>query len=75
MGHPALGRDSGALTRPDVQPIWLRLDFPVEPEMGRIVLRKRPPASQPREGLARRKLALHHRPVVIGIMALPEGSG
>jgi hypothetical protein len=35
-------------TRPDVQPIWIRLDFPVERIINRVVLRKRPPTSQQR---------------------------
>jgi hypothetical protein len=38
-------------TRPDVQPVWIRLDFPVEQTIGRIVLRKRPPAELPRSTL------------------------
>ncbi len=35
-------------TRPDAQPIWIRLDFPLEQKVNRIVLRKRPVSSQPR---------------------------
>ena len=42
---------SRSQTRPDVQPIWIRLDLPVEREVDRIVLRKRPPADQPRSTL------------------------
>lgn len=39
---------SRAQTRPDVQPIWIRLDLPLERVVERVVLRKRPPAEQPR---------------------------
>lgn len=35
-------------TQPDVQPIWIRLDLPVERTIDRIVLRKRPLSGQPR---------------------------
>jgi len=42
---------SRSQTRPDVQPIWIRLDLTVERELDRIVLRKRPPADQPRSTL------------------------
>ena len=38
-------------TRPDAQPIWIRLDFPVEQTIDRIVLRKRPPSAAPRSRL------------------------
>jgi len=38
-------------TQPDVQPVWIRLDFPVERVVRRVVLRKRPPADQPRNML------------------------
>ena len=42
---------SRAQTRPDVQPIWIRLDLPVERTIERVVLRKRPPSDQPRSTL------------------------
>jgi len=35
-------------SRPDAQPIWIRLDLPRERTIERVVLRKRPPAEQPR---------------------------
>jgi len=35
-------------TRPDAQPIWIRLDFPLEQKVDRIVLRKRPASNLPR---------------------------
>jgi hypothetical protein len=35
-------------SRPDVQPIWIRLDLPLERTVDRVVLRKRPPSSEPR---------------------------
>jgi hypothetical protein len=38
-------------TRPDAQPVWIRLDLPVERAIGRVVLRKRPPSDQPRSTL------------------------
>ncbi len=39
---------SRAQTRADVQPVWIRLDLPVERIINRVVLRKRPPADLPR---------------------------
>ncbi len=42
---------SRSQTRPDVQSVWIRLDLPVEREVDRIVLRKRPPSDQPRSAL------------------------
>jgi len=42
---------SRAQTRPDVQPVWIRLDLPMERTLKRVVLRKRPPADQPRSTL------------------------
>lgn len=42
---------SRSQTRPDVQPIWIRLDLPVERVIQRVVLRKRPPSDQPRSTL------------------------
>lgn len=42
---------SRSQTRPDVQPIWIRLDFPIERVVDRVVLRKRPPADQARSTL------------------------
>ena len=42
---------SRAQTRPDVQPVWLRLDLPLERVIDRVVLRKRPPSAQPRSTL------------------------
>lgn len=36
---------------PDVQPVWIRLDFPVEHVLERVVLRKRPPSPHPRSPL------------------------
>lgn len=42
---------SRSQTRPDVQPIWIRLDLPVERVVSRIVLRKRPLDDQPRSTL------------------------
>ncbi len=42
---------SRAQTRPDVQPVWIRLDLPVERIVDRVVLRKRPTADQPRSRL------------------------
>ena len=42
---------SRAQTRPDVQPIWIRLDLPRERVIDRVVLRKRPPSDQPRSTL------------------------
>jgi len=38
-------------TRPDAQPIWIRLDFPVEQKINRIMLRKRPLSATPRSRL------------------------
>lgn len=42
---------SRAQTRPDVQPMWIRLDLPVERVIDRVVLRKRPPSDQARSTL------------------------
>jgi hypothetical protein len=42
---------SRAQTRPDVQPVWIRLDLPMERTVDRVVLRKRPPADLPRSTL------------------------
>ena len=42
---------SRAQTRPDVQPIWIRLDLPRERVIDRVRLRKRPPSDQPRSPL------------------------
>ena len=42
---------SRAQTRPDVQPVWIRLDLPMERVIDRVVLRKRPPADEPRSTL------------------------
>ncbi|MBN1343476.1 MAG: hypothetical protein JXQ73_12385 [Phycisphaerae bacterium] len=42
---------SRAQTRPDVQPVWIRLDLPMERVVDRVVLRKRPPADQARSTL------------------------
>jgi hypothetical protein len=38
-------------TTPDAQPIWIRLDFPVEHTIRRVALRTRPPSSQARSTL------------------------
>jgi hypothetical protein len=35
-------------SRPNAQPVWIRLDLPVEREINRVMLRKRPPADQAR---------------------------
>ncbi len=35
-------------SRPDVQPVWIRIDLPVERSIDRVVLRKRPPSDQRR---------------------------
>ncbi|HEY3320591.1 MAG TPA: discoidin domain-containing protein [Planctomycetota bacterium] len=42
---------SRSQAQPDVQPVWIRLDLPVQRTIERVVLRKRPPASQPRSTL------------------------
>ena len=42
---------SRAQTRPDVQPVWIRLDLPLERVIDHVVLRKRPPAEQVRSTL------------------------
>lgn len=42
---------SRSQTQPDVQPVWIRLDFPVEQIISRVVLRKRPLSGQPRSTL------------------------
>jgi hypothetical protein len=38
-------------TRPETQPLWIRLDLPVERTVERVVLRKRPPSPQVRSPL------------------------
>ena len=39
-------------TQPDIEPVWIRLDLPVERTINRIVLRKRPPGGfNRREGM------------------------
>lgn len=38
-------------SRPDAQPVWIRLDLPVERQLDRVVLRKRAPAKEPRSTL------------------------
>jgi hypothetical protein len=38
-------------SRPDAQPVWIRIDLPVERQLDRVVLRKRPPSDQPRSTL------------------------
>ncbi len=42
-GDPATCWSSKSLPQPDVEPVWIRLDLPVERELCRIVLRKRVP--------------------------------
>ena len=42
---------SRSQTRPDVQPIWIRLDFPRERVIERVTFRKRPLSDQPRSTL------------------------
>jgi hypothetical protein len=42
---------SRSQTQPDVQPVWIRLDFPVEQTISRVVLRKRPLSGQTRSTL------------------------
>ena len=42
---------SRSQTQPDVQPVWIRLDFPVQQAIERVVLRKRPLSDQPRSTL------------------------
>ena len=37
--------------RPTVQPLWIRLDFPVEQKIARVALRKRPISARPRSPL------------------------
>ena len=39
-------------TRPSVQPVWIRLDFPIEHTVTRIVLRKRPLSALPRNPIS-----------------------
>ncbi|MCX6880360.1 MAG: hypothetical protein NTW21_42115 [Verrucomicrobia bacterium] len=39
-------------TRPSVQPIWIRLDFPIEHAVTRVVLRKRPLPARPRNPIS-----------------------
>jgi hypothetical protein len=38
-------------SRPDAQPVWIRIDLPLERTIDRVVLRKRPPADQARSKL------------------------
>ena len=38
-------------TRPDAQPLWIRLDFPLEQKIDRVVLRKRPASEKTRSQL------------------------
>ncbi len=38
-------------SRPDAQPVWIRIDLPLERQIDRVVLRKRPPSAQPRSTL------------------------
>ena len=38
-------------SRPDAQPVWIRIDLPVERQINRVVLRKRPPSDHPRSSL------------------------
>jgi len=38
-------------SRPDAQPVWIRIDLPLERQIERVVLRKRPPSNQPRSTL------------------------
>ena len=42
---------SRSQTQPDVQPVWIRLDLPVQRVVERVVLRKRPKSNQPRSTL------------------------
>ncbi len=42
---------SRAQTRPDAQPVWIRLDLAAERTIERVVLRKRPPSAEPRSPL------------------------
>jgi hypothetical protein len=50
-GDPQTCWMSHGQPRPDAQPIWIRLDFPVERTISRVVLRKRPPATEARSML------------------------
>lgn len=50
-GDPQTCWLSRAQTAPDVQPVWIRLDLPMERTLHRVVLRKRPPAELPRSPL------------------------
>jgi hypothetical protein len=50
-GNPQTCWLSRAQTQPDVQSIWIRLDLPMERTVERVVLRKRPPAKEPRSTL------------------------
>lgn len=38
-------------SRPGAQPVWIRIDLPLERQIDRVVLRKRPPSDQPRSTL------------------------
>ena len=50
-GDPQTCWMSRSQTQPDAQPVWIRLDFPVEQEVCRVVLRKRPASDQMRSPL------------------------
>ncbi len=50
-GDPQTCWMSRSQTKPDAQPVWIRLDFPVEQTVTRVVLRKRPPSELPRSTL------------------------
>lgn len=50
-GNPKTCWLSRGQTRPDTQPVWIRLDLPVERSIERVVLRKRPPAEERRSTL------------------------
>lgn len=47
-GNPQTCWLSRGQTRPDAQPIWIRLDLALEQNVSRVVLRKRPLSDQPR---------------------------
>lgn len=47
-GNPQTCWLSHGMSRPDAQPVWIRLDLPVQREINRVVLRKRPPAAEAR---------------------------
>jgi hypothetical protein len=50
-GNPQTCWMSHGMSRPDAQPVWIRLDLPVQREIDRVVLRKRPPAAEARSKL------------------------